>query len=289
MAVAALSTLFVISVPAFAQDIEIPQAPSTTPSAGAAPAPAAAAPAPVAATRPRAVSTRRAGARATTLKVGATGALVKQLQRALRRKGLKVAVDGAFGPATRTAVKKLQKRLRLRRTGIVNAALLKRLRIKVRTAATATAPVARTIAPGASRYLKVFPVAGDNSYSDDYGAPRHQGRHEGVDIMADRGTPLVAVDDTVVKRLSRVETGLGGIWVWLQRADGTEYYYAHMSSIAAGLDVGTKLTAGQVIGAVGNTGDARYGAPHCHFELHPGGGGSADPYSDLVAVDPTAH
>lgn len=289
MAVAALSTFFVISVPALAQDVQIPHAPSTTPSAGVAPPPTAAAPAPVAATRPRAVSTRVARARATRLKVGARGALVKDLQRALRRKGFRVAVNGAFGPATRTAVRKLQKRLRLRRTGIVNAALLKRLRIKVRTAATGAAPVARTIAPGASRYLKVFPVAGANSYSDDYGAPRHQGRHEGVDIMADKGTPLVAVDDTVVKRLSRVETGLGGIWVWLQRADGTEYYYAHMSSIAAGVNVGTKLTAGQVIGAVGNTGDARYGAPHCHFELHPGGGGSADPYSDLVAVDPTAH
>ena len=292
VAVAALSALLVISVPAFAQDVEIPQAPSTTPSAGAAPAPTAAAPAPVAATPAPAITTPVvpvAVAPVTTLKVGATGSLVKDLQRALRAKGIRVAVDGAFGPATRTAVKKLQKRFLLAQTGSVNAALLKKLGIKVRTAATATAPVARTIAPGASTYLKVFPVAGANSYSDDYGAPRHQGRHEGVDIMADRGTPLVAVDDTVVKRLSRVETGLGGIWVWLQRADGTEYYYAHMSSIAAGLDVGTKLTAGQVIGAVGNTGDARYGATHCHFELHPGGGGSTDPYSDLVAVDPTAH
>ena len=225
----------------------------------------------------------------TTLKVGATGQLVKDLQRALRRKGIRVAVDGAFGPATRAAVAKLQKRLRLRQTGVVNAALLKKLGLKVRTAAAVTAPVPRTIAPGASRYLKVFPVAGANSYSDDYGAPRHQGRHEGVDIMADKGTPLVAVDDVTVKRLSRVETGLGGIWVWLQRADGTEYYYAHMSSILPGVEAGTTLAAGQVFGAVGNTGDARYGATHCHFELHPGGGGSVDPYSDLVAVDPTAH
>lgn len=297
MVLAALGTLLVISTAALAQDVEIPAAPSTTPAAGAAPAPAAAAPAPAAvvatpapaATAP--VAPAATTAPVTTLKVGATGQLVKDLQRVLRRKGVKVAVDGAFGPATRTAVKKLQKRLRLRQTGIVNAALLKKLGLKVRTAAAAaaTTPVPRAIAPGASRYLKVFPVAGDVSYSDDYGAARHQGRHEGVDIMADRGTPLVAVDDVVVKRLSRVETGLGGIWVWLQRADGTEYYYAHMSSILPGVEAGTKLAAGQVFGAVGNTGDARYGATHCHFELHPGGGGSVDPYSDLVAVDPTAH
>ena len=178
--------------------------------------------------------------------------------------------------------------MRLRPTGIVNAALLKRLKIKVRAAAAVTAPPVRAIAPGASPYLKVFPVAGEYSYSDDYGAARHQGAHEGVDIMADRDTPLVAVDDVTVKRLTRAETGLGGIWVWLVRADGTEYYYAHMASIAPGIDVGTKLTAGQVVGGVGNTGDARYGATHLHFEVHPAGGASTDPYPHLVAVDPTA-
>ncbi len=292
--VAALATLCIAAAPGFAQDVEVPTAPSTTPAAGAAPAPTAAAPAPAAAAPAAAApaaavpATPAASAAATTLKVGARGQLVRDLQRELRRRGMRVSVDGAFGPATRAAVKKLQKRMRLRATGIVNAALLKKLGITVRTAAAATTPVARTIAPGASPYLKVFPLVGAYSYSDDYGAPRHQGRHEGVDIMADRNTPIVAVDDVTVKRLTRVETGLGGIWVWLQRADGTEYYYCHMSSIAAGVDVGTKLAAGQVVGAVGNTGDARYGATHLHFEVHPGGGASTDPYPHLVAVDPTA-
>jgi murein DD-endopeptidase MepM/ murein hydrolase activator NlpD len=223
-----------------------------------------------------------------TLRIGARGKLVKDLQRQLRRRGMRVAVDGAFGPATRAAVRKLQKRMRLKPTGVVNVSLLKRLKIKVRLAAASTGPVRSTIAPGASPFLKVFPVAGDYSYSADYGAGRHQGRHEGVDIMADRNTPLVAVDDVTVKRLTRAETGLGGIWVWLVRADGTEYYYAHMASIAPGIDVGTRLTAGQVVGGVGNTGDARYGAPHLHFEVHPGGGASTAPYPHLGAVDPTA-
>ena len=106
--------------------------------------------------------------------------------------------------------------------------------------------------------------------------------------MADRGTPLVSVANGTVLRLSSSETGLGGISVWLKRADGTEYFYAHMNSIAAGLAEGSAVTAGQVIGTVGNTGDARYGATHLHFEIHPGGGSAVDPYPHLVAVDPTA-
>ena len=132
----------------------------------------------------------------------------------------------------------------------------------------------------------MFPVAGDNSYTDDFGDARHQGRHEGIDIMADRGTPLVAVADARVIRLSRTETGLGGISLWLERADGTQYYYAHMTTIADGLAEGTKVAVGQVVGTVGNTGDARYGAPHLHFEIHPGGGSATNPYPHLVAVDP---
>ena len=285
-----MATLCVAAAPGLGQEVELPTAPSSTPAAGAAPAPAAAAAAPAAAapaTAP-ATTTPAPTATAVTLKVGAKGQLVKDLQRQLRKRGIKVSVDGAFGPATRTAVKKLQKRMRLAPTGIVNAALLKRLGIRTRTAAAVAAPPVRTIAPGVSPYLKVFPVSGDYSYSDDFGAARHQGRHEGVDIMADRNTPLVAVDDVTVKRLTRTETGLGGIWVWLVRADGTEYYYAHMASIAPGIDVGTTLTAGQVVGGVGNTGDARYGATHLHFEVHPGGGAATDPYPHLVAVDPTA-
>ena len=59
--------------------------------------------------------------------------------------------------------------------------------------------------------------------------------------------------------------------MWLKRADGVEFFYAHMESIATGLAEGAKVTAGQVIGAVGNSGDARYGATHCHFEIRPGG------------------
>ena len=284
-----LVTLLVAAATAVAQDVAIPSAPNATPAPGAAPAPTAAAPA---ASAPASAPATAPATPATpvsapvTLRIGSTGQLVKDLQSELRRRGLKLAVDGEYGPATKRAVKRIQKRLGMKRSGVATAALLKRLGLRTRLAAAATTPVAPKIAVGASPYLTVFPVGGANSYSDDFGAPRHQGRHEGVDIMADRGTPLLAVDNASVIRLSRAESGLGGISLWLERADGVQYYYAHMTSIAAGLDVGSAVGAGQVVGTVGNTGDARYGAPHLHFEIHPGGGAATDPYTHLVAVDP---
>lgn len=279
---------------ASAAPVELPPPPTSSPAPGAPPAPAQQpAPSPAATPAPPAASATRPPAATVRLALGATGPAVRDLQRELRRRGQRIAVDGAFGPATRRAVARMQKRLRMRVTGVADAALLKRLGL--RTRAAASAPVAATPAPaaapvpGASRYLKAFPVAGRNSYFDDYGAPRHQGPHQGIDVMADRGTPLVAVDDAVVHRLTRVESGLGGIYVWLERADGVQYYYAHMNSIAAGLSEGTKVTAGQIIGTVGNSGDARYGATHLHFEIRLNGGRTpTNPYPHLVAVDPAA-
>jgi murein DD-endopeptidase MepM/ murein hydrolase activator NlpD len=237
-----------------------------------------------------------------TLRLGSTGTDVADLQRVLRSRGLRVSVDGSYGASTRTAVRSLQKRLRLRATGVVTPALLRRLGIQVRTVASGTgaapatdpaaavpAPSGAAVAPVTGRsgqYLKVFPVNGRNTYTDDYGAPRGQGAHEGNDLMAARGTPVVAVADGVIDRLTRVETGLGGIWIWMSDRAGNEYYYAHLDTISPGLQPGSRVAVGQQIGTVGNTGDARYGAPHLHFEIHPGGGGAINPYRELLAVDP---
>ena len=209
---------------------------------------------------------------------------MKALQRKLRVRGIRVPVDGSYGRQTRAGVRILQRKLRLPVTGIADAKLLSKLGLKIR--AVASVPVATPAAPAAAQYLKAFPVIGTHSYENDFGDARSQGSHEGNDIMSPRGTPVVAVADGTIKRLTRVETGLGGVWIWLMDTAGNEYYYAHLNDIVAGLDAGSKVTAGQQIGTVGNTGDARFGAAHLHFEVHPGGGGAINPYTDLVAVDP---
>ncbi len=91
----------------------------------------------------------------------------------------------------------------------------------------------------------------------------------------------------MISKMTRVETGLGGLYIWLKRADGVQYYYAHMDSIAEGLAAGSRITVGQVVGAVGNTGDARHGAPHLHFEIRIAWT-PINPYPHLQAVDPAA-
>lgn len=279
--VVALAAL--VAVPtAAAVDVPLPTAPEVI-AAGAAPEPV------VAPSEPGLFLGSR------TLRMGTRGADVRELQVLLRKRGFKITPDGAFGPKTRTAVKTLQRRLKLRPTGVVTLALLKKLGVTIRVVKdgeTPQPPVDPANYPlvGANaanaKYLKAFPVAGKHTYSNDWGAPRSQGTHQGNDIMADRGIPVRAVADGTIKRLTRTESGLGGIYIWLLDSSGNEYYYAHLNTITEGIQVGTAVTTGQVIATVGNTGDARYGAPHLHFEIRPGGSSPVNPYTDLLAVDP---
>ena len=249
----------------------MPTPPPATPEPGAAPAPPEPQPpagnAPVTGPQSAPVS----------LRIGSTGKPVRDLQRALGRSGLRVAVDGAFGPSTKRAVRRLQARLHLRRTGIADQKLLRRLGL--------TLPVPAPVSsPSKGSFVRVFPVAGDHSYIDDWGAARAQGGHEGTDIMAARSTPVVAADAGVVARMTRTESGLGGIYLWLRRSDGLQFYYAHMESIADGLAVGSPVALGQIVGTVGNSGDARNGPTHLHFEVRRAWV-PFDPYPELVAVD----
>ena len=136
-----------------------------------------------------------------------------------------------------------------------------------------------------------FPIAGPTSYSDTFGAPRMFGTtyahsHQGTDIFAAYDTPVVAVERGV---LTRVGTDvLGGTKLWLSGASGTLYYYAHLSSFAAGVADGVPVQPGDVIGYVGTSGNAAGTSPHTHFQVHPGGGSPVNPYPLLRMIESIA-
>lgn len=136
-----------------------------------------------------------------------------------------------------------------------------------RAAAAASAP-APTIHRGGGM---VCPVAGPHSFIDSWGAPRSGGRrHQGVDMMARIGVPVVApVSGTVSHRGNSV----GGLSFHLSGDDGHYYYGTHLSRYGQG----GRVSAGTVIGYVGDTGNAR-GMPHLHFEIHPNHGAAVNPY-----------
>ena len=122
----------------------------------------------------------------------------------------------------------------------------------------------------------ICPVQGPHSFSNDYGQPRPGGRsHQGNDILAPRGTPVVASVSGVATANSN---SLGGIAYFLHGSDGNTYYGAHLE----GYGTLGSVQAGTVIGYVGNTGDAAGGPTHLHFEIHPGGGPAVNPYPTLV-------
>lgn len=148
------------------------------------------------------------------------------------------------------------------------------------TTTTEPPPPTTTTQPPASM---VCPVNGAVSFTDTWGDPRSGGRtHQGVDMIASRGTPLVAIEAGTVKRMRN--GGLGGITVTLRGVSGDEYYYAHLDGWASGLSVGQSLSVGQLLGYVGNTGNAQYTIPHLHFEIAPGGGAAVNPYPIVAAL-----
>ena len=148
------------------------------------------------------------------------------------------------------------------------------------TTTTTAAPSSDSTPPPPSGSL-VCPVDGAVSFTDTWGAPRSGGRtHQGVDMLASRGTHVVAIESGKIKRLGN--GGLGGITVWLTGKSGDLYYYAHLDGWVDGLKAGQSVTAGELIGYVGNTGNARYTVTHLHFEYHPGGGHAVNP-TPLVA------
>jgi len=150
------------------------------------------------------------------------------------------------------------------------------------------------VAPEVSARLSsggfVFPVYGTASFGDSFGAPRPDvpgGWHHGEDIFAAAGTPLLAVADGTLHTIGF--NRIGGYRLWLRDTQGNEFYYAHLSAYSPLAVEGRSVQAGDVVGFVGDTGDADGGSPHLHFEIHPaamaglGYDGVVAPYSILLA------
>ena len=123
-----------------------------------------------------------------------------------------------------------------------------------------------------------FPVQGmtPRAVQSSFGASRDEGRrsHEGVDIFAKRGTPVLAASDGWVA--GSTTNGLGGnvVWVWSPLRQ-VRAYYAHLDRHA--VSPGERVRVGDVLGYVGTTGNARGGPPHLHFGIYATGKGSVDP------------
>ena len=143
-------------------------------------------------------------------------------------------------------------------------------------ASPAPAPVPASPPPSNAGSGIVCPVAGPHAFADTWGAPRSGGRsHEGVDMMAPSGTPLVAVESGYAEFKT---TRLGGNSVWVNGNSGTRYFYAHLSAWEGS---SRNVSQGEVIGYVGATGNTT--ANHLHFEIRPGGQ-AVNPYPYVRAV-----
>jgi murein DD-endopeptidase MepM/ murein hydrolase activator NlpD len=130
-----------------------------------------------------------------------------------------------------------------------------------------------------------FPVQGksDAAAGSFWGADRDNGarRHEGVDIFAAKGTPVVAAAPGMITRVG--DTPRGGLVVWLSDTHGNHLYYAHLSKQL--VSPGKLVQPGDTLGLVGNTGNARTTPPHLHFGVYRGGRGAVDPYPFVRRAD----
>ena len=142
----------------------------------------------------------------------------------------------------------------------------------------------------------IFPVLGKFTYTNDFGAPRAQGRHQGIDIVAPRKALALAAEPGRVKFY--VTSARAGCMLYLYGDSGTTYLYIHLNNdlgagndnrgrcapgiaFSPGLKTGQRVVAGEPLGVVGDSGDADGVHPHLHFELHPNDGPAASPFNAL--------
>jgi hypothetical protein len=158
---------------------------------------------------------------------------------------------------------------------------------------------AAAAAPKGTVPTLIFPVAGDVTYIDDFGQARAGGPHQGNDLMGVKKTPVVAVESGKVTFWTT--SASAGCMLYLYGDSGTMYEYIHLNNdltmkndnrgscvpgvaYARGLKSGAHVQAGQIVGYLGDSGDANGIASHLHFEVHPNGGAAVSPYSYLQSA-----
>jgi murein DD-endopeptidase MepM/ murein hydrolase activator NlpD len=168
------------------------------------------------------------------------------------------------------------------------------------TALTISAAATGLLASPAAAAAPVltFPVEGKVTFVDSFGAPRSGGRtHAGTDLMAPKMRKLYAVADGVVTYLKHDTTGISGNMLTITADDGWKYTYIHLNNDRPGTDDGANLygqafgpgikrgvrvEAGQVVGYVGDSGNAESTGSHLHFEMHDPTGKLVNPYVALT-------
>ena len=131
-----------------------------------------------------------------------------------------------------------------------------------------SAAQASRLATPADAHSFVFPVGGRTTIGGPFGAFRAStGEHQGNDLFADFGTPVVAVADGELANVGTLPISGNRLWVYADSGD--QFFYAHLSAFSPAAVNGRHVEAGTVLGYVGNTGDAEPTPPHVHFEIHP--------------------
>lgn len=160
-------------------------------------------------------------------------------------------------------------------------------------------PATTTTVPGTVRAM-TFPVLGGGSFVDTHGAPRSGGRtHQGQDLMGPKMTRLLAANDGTVTALRHDSTGLSGNSLTITDAEGWKYVYIHLNNDTPGTDDGANLfehafapglakgsivTAGDLVGYRGDSGNAEDAGSHLHFELHAPDGTIVNAFASLRAA-----
>ncbi|MEV4420892.1 peptidoglycan DD-metalloendopeptidase family protein [Patulibacter sp. NPDC049589] len=247
-----------------AQADDDPAAAAAAPAAGGGGTPVATMTAPAA---PAADTTTAAAPKVSeTQTVKLTRAQTKSVQRRA-----KVKADGSLGSRTRKALKRYQAKKRLVPTGKPNLQTLKAMKlafaVKIEQQLVAKQRSAQPVQSSVAGY--VFPIQGPwqwggvNTHFGDRG-----GEHEGIDLFAECGTPLVAASSGTVKE-RKFQSAAGNYLVITGTPSGEDQVYAHLKTPSP-LSIGDAVTAGSPVGVVGDTGNAD--GCHLHFELWTTGG-----------------